>query len=113
MPSDDWWTGSPEAGVRRAAEMGGLPPPGSLPAEQMNLLRMTPSESRGDVWNYWGQQAAQAQREEAAEAQRSQLQQALERIASYQERGQRKKKKKPTMQDAGDALATAPAVRSA
>jgi len=30
MPSDDWWTGSPKAGLERALEMDGPLPPGEV-----------------------------------------------------------------------------------
>lgn len=94
--ANDWWTGSPKAGLDRALAMGGPPPPGSMPAAMMNAYRMAPAEpeSGGPGGNF------DVGRTRAPAVSRGEIDwQGL--LAAFQ----REKRKKPTAQDAGDALA--------
>lgn len=120
MPND-WWTGSPSAGLDRAIATGGLPPPGSLPPAAMNEYRMAAADNKDDIWNYdiqsgrkpptrtradvvagWqGNAQAQAAQAQAAEQRGWQAQMA----SGLADLTRRKKKRGATAQDAGDALA--------
>lgn len=110
MASDDWWTGSPSGH-----------PLAGMTQEQKNAYRMAPEAhdpldfdyqekmatvpTRGGLVQGWQAQAAQAaedQRQQREAAQRSEMAGNLRMMAGA---GRRRKKKGPTMQDAGDALA--------
>lgn len=86
-----WWEGSPQAGLERAVEMGGMPPPGSLPPELMNEYRM--SRDRSGTVEGWNEQAAALAKQQPTSA--------PPQAAGPQPARRRRR----TAKDAGDALA--------
>lgn len=111
-----WWEGTQEAGLERAMRLGLGPPPGSMPTELSNAYRMAPREhdpwsfdapkgpTRGELVAGWQRQAAEddrTRREEANERRQSEMAGNLRQLASRPQR----RRRRPTMQDAGDALA--------
>lgn len=102
MPGDDWWTGSPEAGLRRALEMGGPLPPGTVSPEMMSEYRLARTgeepwaepvgPSRGDVLMGWAEQEQRRR-------------QAMEDAARQFREWYAKHKGQATAEDAGNALA--------
>lgn len=109
MARDAWWTGTRQAGLDRAVEMGGLPPPGSLPKEMENEYRMAPNAPDPLDFDYAEKMAAQPTRADVVGAWQQQAQALAE--ARPQEgrsgiRQPRKRRRGASMRDAGNALAS-------
>ncbi len=104
MPGDDWWTGSPSGGLERALAMGAPPPPGTMPVEMENAYRMAPAERDPLTWHQDQPAPGTTRGELVAGWQRRAAQQP--QPAPVARMGPQRRRRRLTMKDAGDALAS-------